>query len=98
MNLWFDRWLPQPLKHLQPHAQESCHTGYAILSAYPGQARAVKGFEEVGEKNIDYGWRAVRSERYTYVINRGYRLDYGVERLLYDNIADPYQLNPVKID
>ena len=71
---------------------------YAILSAYPGQARAVKGFEEVGEKNIDYGWRAVRSERYTYVINRGYRLDYGVERLLYDNIADPYQLNPVKID
>lgn len=71
---------------------------YAILSAYPGQARAVKGFEEVGEKNIDYGWRAVRSERYTYVINRGYRLDYGVERLLYDNIADPYQLNPIKID
>ena len=71
---------------------------YAILSAYPGQVRAVKGFEEIGEKNIDYGWRAVRSERYTYVINRGYRLDYGVERLLYDNIADPYQLNPVKID
>lgn len=71
---------------------------YTILSAYPGQVRAVKGFEEVGEKNIDYGWRAVRSERYTYVINRGYRLDYGVERLLYDNIADPYQLNPIKID
>lgn len=71
---------------------------YAILSVYPGQVRAVKGFEEIGEKNIDYGWRAVRSERYTYVINRGYRLDYGVERLLYDNIADPYQLNPVKID
>lgn len=70
---------------------------YAIMSAYPGQVRAIKSFEEIGETNLDYGWRAIRDEKYTYVINRGYSPEHGVERFLYDNINDPYQQNPIVI-
>lgn len=71
---------------------------YAIICGYPGQIRAIKELEEAGKSNLSYGWRAIRTKRYTYVINRGYNSKYGIERLLYDNINDVYQLNPKKID
>ena len=39
------------------------------------------------------GYRGLRTERYTYVVDRGKRGDY-VRRYLYDNQEDPYQLHP----
>ena len=71
---------------------------YAIICGYPGQIKAIKELEEAGKSNLSYGWRAVRTKQYTYVINMGYNKKYGIERLLYDNINDVYQLNPKKID
>lgn len=54
------------------------------------------------ELGIDWrttGFRGLRTGRYTYVVNRG--LDSAAEkqqaeRLLYDNEADPYQMEPVR--
>ena len=71
---------------------------YAIICGYPGQIKAIKELEEAGKSNLSYIWWAVRTKQYTYVINMGYNKKYGIERLLYDNINDVYQLNPKKID
>jgi arylsulfatase A-like enzyme len=39
------------------------------------------------------GYRGLRTERYTYVVDRGRKGEY-LERYLYDNQEDPHQLNP----
>jgi hypothetical protein len=41
------------------------------------------------------GYRGLRTGRYTYVVNRGPK-GKNLQRLLYDNEKDPYQLNPVQ--
>lgn len=55
---------------------------------------------ELREKGIDWrtvGFRGVRTERYTYVVNRGgEETKENIGRLLYDNEKDPYQLNPIR--
>jgi len=40
------------------------------------------------------GYRGLRTERYTYVVDRGRKMEY-LKRYLYDNQEDPFQLNPV---
>jgi arylsulfatase A-like enzyme len=40
------------------------------------------------------GYRGLRTERYTYVVDRAGKKD-NMKRYLYDNQEDPYQLNPV---
>lgn len=71
---------------------------YAIMSGYPGQMRAIKEFEEHGKENVAYGWRAIRTKTHTYVVNKAYTISHGTERLLYDNIKDPYQMNPLRLN
>lgn len=70
----------------------------AIIAAYPGQVSAINKFKEKGLNSLDYGWRAIKSRTHTYVVNKGYIPNEGVEKLLYDNINDKYQLNPLKVD
>jgi uncharacterized sulfatase len=41
------------------------------------------------------GYRGLRTERYTYVVDRGRKGDQ-LRRLLYDNEKDPYQLHPIE--
>lgn len=70
----------------------------AFISAYPGRDIFVKAFSEKGANILEYGWRGVKTKKYTYVINKGYfPEDNELERLLFDNESDPYQLNPIKI-
>ncbi|WP_294713215.1 sulfatase, partial [uncultured Fusobacterium sp.] len=71
---------------------------YAIMAGYPGQIRAIEEFKSYGKDNTAFGWRAIRTKQHTYVINRGYTIAHGIERLLYDNINDPYQMNPIKLN
>jgi arylsulfatase A-like enzyme len=40
------------------------------------------------------GYRGLRTRQYTYVVDRGKQGTY-MKRYLYDNLADPYQLNPL---
>lgn len=70
----------------------------AFISAYPGRDIFVKAFNEKEANILEYGWRGVKTKRHTYVINKGYFPEGNeLERLLYDNEADPYQLNPLRI-
>lgn len=53
--------------------------------------------EDLHKKGIDWrtvGYRGLRTKRYTYVVNRGAE-GKNLKRLLYNNIEDPYQLNPI---
>lgn len=66
----------------------------AFLCAYPGRKEALDLFEEHELNNLAYGWRAVRTKEYVYVIHRGYAPNQQTIRLLYDLKDDPYQLEP----
>ena len=68
------------------------------MTGYPGQMRAIEEFKSHGKENVAFGWRAIRTKQYTYAINRGYTMANGIERLLYDNINDPYQMNPIRLN
>ncbi len=65
------------------------------LSAFPGRMEAVEAFRSAGLDNRHFGWRAVRSKRYMYVVHRGYSPKEQRQKLLYDLEKDPYQLNPI---
>lgn len=70
----------------------------AIVACYPGQVSAISKFREKNLNFLNYGFRAVRSKTHTFVINKGYAPNEKEEILLYDNINDKYQLNPIKLD
>lgn len=70
----------------------------AFISAFPGRKEAIEEFASKGLDNRKYGWRGVRTHRYTYVVHKGYAPNQSTERLLYDNVADPYQMRPIKIE
>lgn len=69
----------------------------ALVSAFPGQIKAIDAFKEKEINHLNYGWRALRSKTHTFVINKGYNVDDDMQKLLYDNINDEYQLNPIDI-
>jgi arylsulfatase A-like enzyme len=53
---------------------------------------------ELRKKGIDWrttGYRGLRTQRYTYVVDRGHEGKV-TRRYLYDNEKDPYQLNPIE--
>lgn len=54
--------------------------------------------DSLHKSGIDWklvGYRGLRTDRYTYVVDRGRKGAY-ISRYLYDNKEDPYQLNPVQ--
>lgn len=68
------------------------------LCGYPGRKEAIEAFREAGLDNRAYGWRAVRTKQYTYVIHHGYAPGEESIRLLYDLEKDKFQLQPEKIE
>ncbi len=68
---------------------------HAFVAAVPGREVFVKAFREAGLNPLEYGWRAVRDRRYTYVASVGYLTEKEPQFLLYDNLEDPYQLAPL---
>ena len=38
------------------------------------------------------------SYTHLYVVNKAYTISHGTERRLYDNIKDPYQMNPLRLN
>lgn len=69
----------------------------ALISAYPGRLDAIAAFREAGLNHLAYGWRGLRTKRYTYVVDRGYMPAAGPARWLYDLQADPLQLHPIEV-
>lgn len=67
----------------------------AFICHYPGGLEEHKRAQELGIDVNAYGWRGIRSHTHTYVVSRSIQ-DSTVKRLLYDNVQDPFQLNPVE--
>src|SRR5699024_5413257 len=61
----------------------------AFLCAYPGRKEILELFREEKLNNLAYGWRAIRTTNYLYVIHRGYTPGEQTIRLLYDFDEDP---------
>ncbi|MEK3854912.1 sulfatase family protein [Cytobacillus sp. FSL H8-0458] len=70
----------------------------AYMCAYPGRKEAIEAFQKAGLNNREYGWRAIRTHEFTYVIHHGYAPGDEQIRLLYDLQKDKYQLHPEHID
>ncbi|TBL68595.1 sulfatase [Paenibacillus thalictri] len=73
----------------RPNSTFICH--------YPGDVDEHKQAQEEGWNINAYGWRGVRTARYTYVAEKRVG-DRAVRRLMYDNELDPYQMSPVLLD
>jgi arylsulfatase A-like enzyme len=70
--------------------------GEIRAAGQPSISKWVLAARELRNKGVDWrtlGYRGVRTERYTYVVDRSD--DETGFRMLYDNREDPYQLNPI---
>lgn len=65
-----------------------------FLCSYPGGADMVAEFEKAGLTHKAYGWRGIKSHRYTYVVYGGYVPGEVKRELLYDCETDPYEMKP----
>lgn len=68
------------------------------LCATPGRAPVVEKFKQYGKDPKAYGWRGVRSQNHTYIIELGYDVVPTPQRYLYDIASDPQQLHPLPLD
>jgi arylsulfatase A-like enzyme len=79
----------------------------AVIASYGNPARLLSIGQEpsiwalqadtLHQLGVDWrkvGYRGLRTERYTYVVNRG-RKGEDLTRYLYDNEMDPYQMDPI---
>ena len=64
----------------------------------PGMPELVNPFLEKGFDNRAFGWRAIRDERYTYVVDNGVIPGEEQKRFIFDNQEDPYQMHKEKLD
>ncbi|WP_238177758.1 sulfatase [Paenibacillus contaminans] len=79
----------EPPRRANPSSAFICH--------YPGALSEHREAAESGRNINAFGWRGVRTAQHTYVVKRPFGSS-ATERLLYDNMADPYQLSPKRID
>ncbi|WP_435169036.1 sulfatase family protein [Paenibacillus glycanilyticus] len=68
-----------------------------FLCAFPGRKEAIESYAALGLDNRKYGWRGIRTRKYTYVVHKGYTPGSEVQRIWYDLEKDPYQLHPVRM-
>lgn len=70
-----------------------------FLCACPGRAPVLEAFARAGLRPMDYGWRGIRTRRYTYVLDAGYEpVKVSLRRFLYDLQQDPLQQRPLELD
>ena len=58
----------------------------------------MKNFARAGKDPKAFGWRGVRTQDYTYVIELGYDVMPRPARYLYCTAADPQQMHPLALD
>lgn len=71
---------------------------HMFLCSYPGSAESVSAFAKRGMTHKAHGWRGIKTPEYTYVICNGYMPEEKQEEYFYDDIHDPWQLHPQKIE
>ena len=70
----------------------------SYLCACPGRDIFLKNFARAGKDPKAFGWRGVRTQDYTYVIELGYDVTPRPARYLYCTAADPQQMHPLALD
>ena len=70
----------------------------SFICASPGRADVVEKFNKVGKKSAEYGWRGVRTKKYTYVMELGYDVNCKPKRYLYNVFEDPEQKNLLNLE
>lgn len=68
-----------------------------LICSCPGGADMVEEFSKLGLTHKAYGWRGIKTQRYTYVISNGYTPGENQKQYLYDNQDDKYEMNPIEI-
>ncbi len=69
---------------------------YSFISCYISRDIFIEAYKQIGINPVDVGWRAIRTNRYTYVIFRGYEPRENTRVYLYDRLEDPEQLHPIE--
>lgn len=69
-----------------------------FLCMLPGMPDMVDRYRKIGLNSKSYGWRGLRTRECTYVVDNGTEPGTKPVRLLYDNVNDPYQQDPVALD
>lgn len=69
----------------------------SFLCAAPGTEGLIKKFHDSGRNPAHYGWRGVRTQDYTYVMELGYDINSVKQRYLYHTKEDPFQLCPLDL-
>ncbi len=67
---------------------------YSYHMSCPGLPEQQEPYRKLGLDPRSFGWRAIRDNRYKYVIDRGTEPSAQVRRLLYDLENDPYEMKP----
>ena len=66
---------------------------YCYLTMIPGMPEQAKAYSSLGLDRKCFGWRGIRTQRYTYVVDNGIVPGTERRRFLFDSLADPYQMN-----
>lgn len=69
----------------------------AFICMIPGLASLIQPYRERGLNHKSFGWRGIRTKRYTYILHNGLHPDEKQRRFLYDNHKDPYQMSPMEL-
>lgn len=69
----------------------------SYLCACPGGEAVVRQFKSAGKDPLIYGWRGVRTQTHTYVMELGYKLQPVPVRYLYCTADDPQQQHPLDL-
>lgn len=71
---------------------------HMFLCSYPGMPESVSAFARQGLAHKAHGWRGIKTRTYTYVIDNGYMPEEGQAEYLYDDLADPWQMEPMQVE
>ena len=70
----------------------------SFIMACPGRADFVEKFKKEGKNPAEYGWRGIRTRKYTYVMELGYDVISNPRRYLYDIQNDPLQKRTLDLE
>ena len=68
-----------------------------FICSYPGGAEMVAAFARKGLTHKSYGWRGIKTKRYTYVISNGYVPGEKQAEYLYDHKTDLFEQHPLSL-
>ena len=68
-----------------------------FICSYPGSAEMVAAFARKGLAHKAYGWRGIKTKRYTYVISNGYAPGEKQAEYLYDHKTDLFEQHPLSL-